>query len=111
LLIGLERIPRRQPRRAHRELGVLRNNAELFLTLERHLAILVPAHIELAFELRDPILRRVMRRMRRARCHIEEERPLGRDASDPAYPPYGMVGQVRRQVVVWLGRGRAEIAL
>ena len=64
--------------RPRRELGVLRDDPELLLVGKDLLAHFVPAHVELAFHLRDPFRRRVMRRVRATGHVIEEERLLRR---------------------------------
>ena len=109
LLVGVERVPRRQARRPRRELRAGRDDAELLLPLERLLAVLVPAHVELALELVDPLRGRVVRRVRRAGRDVQEERPVRGDALDLAHPGDGLVGEVGRQVVVRVGRGRDEV--
>ena len=111
LLIGVQRIPGGQSLRARRELRILRHDAELLLTLERLLAIFIPALVELAFEFGDPFFRRVMRRMRRAGRDIEEIRLVGRDAFRLAHPGDGLIGDVGGQVIVRIGRSRNEIAI
>ena len=83
LLIGLERIPFRQAVRPGSELGVRGDHAELLLVGENLLAQLVPAHVELALHLCNPLRRRMMRRMRAARDVIEEERLLWRGGIQP----------------------------
>ena len=111
LLVGVERVPRGQALGARRELRVWRDDAELLLPLERLLAVRVPAHVELALELVDPFLRRVVGRVRRAGGDVEEERLVGRDALDLADPGDGLVGDVVGQVVVRVGRGGDEVAV
>src|SRR5713226_3148262 len=66
LMAGVERIPRGNTRGAFSQLGVLRHDTQLFLTSERFVSDLIPALIELALEFGDPILRRVVRSVRRA---------------------------------------------
>ena len=71
LRLGRERVPLRQVLRPGRELGVLRDHAELLLVGEDRLTQLVPAVVEQMHvaDLVDPLLRRVVRRSacRRAR--------------------------------------------
>ena len=61
LLIDVERIPRREARRAFGELGVRWHDAELLLSGQRFFAVLVPAHVELALEAGNPVGRCVVR--------------------------------------------------
>ena len=64
LFLGSERLPFRKlctavfglPIRPRRELGIRRNHAEPLLVREYLLAQRVPAHVELALELLDPLL-------------------------------------------------------
>src|SRR5208337_4547716 len=65
LVSGVERVPCRQVGWARGQDGILRNDAELLLPRESLLAQLVPALVELPFELGGPFLRDMMRGMRR----------------------------------------------
>src|SRR5262249_54371301 len=76
LLVGIERIPCRQSSRSLGKLCACRDDSEALLPLDRLLAILVPAHVELAPELVDPVLRGMVRGVRRARRDIEQEWPV-----------------------------------
>jgi hypothetical protein len=87
-------------RREHRIGG---DDAQLFLPLERDLALLVPAVRELAFVPVDPLLRDVMRRVRGAGREVDEERLVGQQRFLLARPGNRLVGQVFGQVVP-LGR-------
>jgi hypothetical protein len=64
----------------------LRHDSELFLTFQRLLTVGVPALVELAFELRDPFLGRVMGRVGGAGRDIEEIGPIGRNRLGLAHP-------------------------
>ncbi len=79
LVVGVERVPRRNAGGALGELRARGHDAELLLPRERLLAHLVPALVELALELRDPLLRRVVRRVRGAGRVVDEPRLLRRD--------------------------------
>ena len=87
-----------------------RNDAEFLLPLESLLAIAVPAHVELAFEFVDPLLRRLVRGVGGARRDIEEE---GRSGSmlSPSAPRRSLVGEVGGEVIVRVVRPRDEVAV
>ena len=77
LLFGRERVPLLQQLiRPGRQLGVLRDHAELLLVGEDLIAQSVPALVEQMHvaDLLDPLRRRVVRRMRAAGHVVEEER-------------------------------------
>jgi hypothetical protein len=63
-MIGVERVPSGDSGRAFRQLGICRYDALHFLFFKNDLAHLVPADIELPFEFCDPVLWRVMGRVR-----------------------------------------------
>ncbi len=96
---GADRVDRRQ-------LGVLWNDAELLLAGERLLAHRLVAHVEPAFELVDPLLRGVVRRVAGTECVVEEERLLRGDRLRVHDELDRLVGQVDAQVVALLGRAR-----
>ncbi len=73
-LVGGELIPVLDGLRLLGKTGSRRNDARRELTRERLLAELVPAHVELALPLLDPILRHVMGRVRRSRCLVAASR-------------------------------------
>ena len=58
------------------------DDAEPLLVVEDLLAKLFPAHVEFAFELLDPFLGRLVRRVGPARHVIEEEWLVGRRGVD-----------------------------
>ena len=74
LLLGIERIPRRNPPASVGEPRVRRHDAEFLLSRQGFLAHLVPALVELTLVFRNPFLFRLVRRVCRARCVVEEER-------------------------------------
>src|SRR5262245_61597173 len=55
-MLGWNAVPGRQTGRARRGNRVRLDDAELLLTFKRHLAVSVPTHVELAFELVDPAM-------------------------------------------------------
>jgi len=73
LLLRGQRIPRRDFLWPRRQLRTRWDDAHFELALISLFAILVPALIELAFELINPGLRNVVRRMGRARSELDEE--------------------------------------
>ena len=101
LLVGVERIPRAE---CPSDRGVSfvfgGTTPSFFCRAKRLLAHLVPALVELALELRDPLLRRVMRRVGRARRVVGEERLVRRDGVLHADPLDGVVGHVLVEEVV-----------
>ena len=108
LLVGIEAVPGRNALGAFRQFRVLRDDAQLFLSRQRFLAQLVPTLIELALELRDPLLGRVMRRVGRARRVVLQPGFVGRDGVEHADPLDAAVGQVLVEVVVLGVMGRLD---
>ncbi len=96
-------VPRRDLLGPSRQLGVLRNDAQLFLPREDLLAQLVPALIELAFVLVSPLFGHVVWRMGGARREVHEERLVGHQRLLLAHPGDRLVGQVFGEVVALLG--------
>ncbi len=78
LLVRRQRIVRGDLLGPGRELRVLRDHAERELPAEAFLAVLVPPLIELTLELVDPLLGRVVGRVRGAGRVVDEERAIGR---------------------------------
>src|SRR5581483_8806960 len=89
-----KRIPGGNLFRAHGELAVLRNHAELFLTRERLFAKLVPALVELAFVLVGPFLRDVVRRVRSTGSKIHKERLISGEQPLLPYPRDGAIRHI-----------------
>ncbi len=89
-----------------RQLGVLRDEAELLLPGEGLLAHRLVAHVEAALVLVGPLARNVMRCMAGAGRVVEEERLLGRDRLRVHDELDRLVGEVDRQVVALLRRFR-----
>ena len=107
LLVG-QRVPGRQARRERVELGVGGNHAELLLALKRLLANRVPALVELALVLLDPLLLGVVRGVGRPRGVVTEERLLGGDRLLHSDPLDRLVGHVVVEVVVGLAEIRFD---
>ena len=78
LLVGRQRFPLRQVIRPGGELRVRGNHAQPLLVGEDLLAQGIPAHVELALELVDPLLRRLVRRVASTGNVVDEERLVGR---------------------------------
>src|SRR5262249_59959504 len=92
--------------------GVLcvgREHTEALLPLDRLLAIPSPAHVELALELVDPLLRSAVGSVRCAWRNIEKERPVRRNGFDPAHPSDCVVGNIHCEMVVRVSRGRDQV--
>ena len=100
---------------ARRELRIGRDHAELLLAREDPLALGVPAVVELAGVLVRPFLRDVVRRVRRTRREVHEERLVGHQRLLLAHPLDRLVGHVAHEVVallrgaIGLDRGRALV--
>ena len=99
-LIGWQRVPGGQVFRPLAQLRVGRDDAQLLLALERFNSHLVPALVELALVLVGPLLRHVVRRMRRPGCVVDEERLVGRHRLLRLDPVDRLVGHVHGEVVV-----------
>jgi hypothetical protein len=97
-------VPRRDVVGPLRQFAVRRHDAELLLAGESFFAQLVPALVELALVLGDPVFRHVMRRVRGAGREIDEKRFVGRDRLLLADVADCLVGEIRHQVVALLGR-------
>ena len=110
LLVLRNAVPRRHPRIARRELGLLRNPSLLFRPREHALTILVPAVVELAFVLVCPLLHDVVRSMDGAARPVHVEGLVGLEGFMPAQPPDRIVGKIFAQVIALLGRaGRSDV--
>ena len=109
LLVGRERAPVLDRLGLRRELRAGRHHAELDLAGESLLAQLVPALVELALVLGDPLLRHVMRRVRRARGEVHEERPIRGHRLLELHPGDRLVGHVGHEVIVRILRHLHQI--
>ena len=90
-----------------RQLGVGRDHAQLLLPREGALPRRVPAVVELAGVAVGPLLRHVVRRVRRAGGEVDEERLVRHQRLLLPHPAAGPVGEVLGQVVGALhGPGR-----
>ena len=108
-LLGVVQLrPRLDHRVSWRELGVLRDDAELLLPLEGFLANPVPTLVKPAFVFLDELLRGVQRGMVRAEGEVGEERPPGVGLLLIADVGDGAVHQVFGQVVARTGGGIDE---
>ncbi len=106
LVPGLEVAPRRHPRRTFRERGARGDDAELELTRVDPVAQRVPAVVEPAAVPRDPVLRRVVRRVAGTGAEVEEERLRAVDVAEVTEVLDGAVGEVLTEVVALLHRLR-----
>ena len=97
-------VPGRDLGRPRGQLGVGGDDAQLLLPREGLLAQLVPALIELALVLVDPLLRHVVRRVAGARREVHEERLVGHQRLLLARPLDRLVRHVLGEVVALLGR-------
>ena len=99
LLIGRQRVPFFQVIRPGCQLRVGRDDAKPLLIGKYLLAKGVPAHVELALELVDPFLGRLMRRMGAAGHVIEEERLIRIGGIELSQVGDRVVRHVRGQIV------------
>ena len=104
---GLAESQARHLLRPGRQFGVGRDDAQLLLAGKGLLAHLVPALVELAFELGDPFGRGLLRRMPGGGGIIDKERFVGGDRLLHLDPLDRFVGKVEIQVVV----GFAQVGL
>src|SRR5262249_42048072 len=98
------------------ELGSLRDDAEPLLVGKNLLAQLLPAHVELAFELVSPLRFGLVRRVSAAGHIIDEERLFGCRRVQASHILDGLVRHVRGQVVAglanpWKNRSRVLIKI
>ena len=111
LLQERKRVPLRQRIRPRGELGVRRDHAEPLLVGEDLLAQLLPAHVELALELVDPLLRRLVRRVGAAGHVIDEERLVGRRCVQAVHVADRLVRHVGGEVVAGLADPRKDLGV
>ena len=104
LRVVRERVPLGDVRRVRGELGARRHQAHLDLPRQGLLAELVPALVELALVLVQPLLRRRVRRVGAARGVVHEERPVRGHRPRALHPGDGLVRDVRAEVVVRVAR-------
>ena len=76
-----------------------RHHAQFLLIGEDLVAHRVPAHVELALELVDPFLRRLVRGVRAAGDVVDEERLVRRGCVQILQVPDGVVGHVGGEVI------------
>ena len=100
LLVGRQRRPVLDRVGLRRQLRARRHDAELDLAGEDLLPHRVPPLVEPAFVLRDPLLRDVVRCVRRAGGEVHEERPVRRQRLLVLHPGDGLVRHVSHEVVV-----------
>ncbi len=103
-LVGGERRPRRHPLGALRQHGVLGQEAEGLLPLQRGLPPDVPPLVEAAGVAVDPLAGGLVGRMARPAGEPGEERLVLVDGPQVADPGDGVVGQVLGEVVALVGR-------
>jgi hypothetical protein len=87
-------------------LGVRRHHAQLLLARQHLLAILVPAHVELALILLDPFRCDVMRRVHRAEGQPGEPGLVRLHRVVLRRPADGAVDEILGQVITLLGQAR-----
>ena len=97
-------LPGGDLRRALRQLGLGWDDAQCLLARERLGPKGIPALVELALVLVRPLLRHVVRRVRRAGREVDEERLVGHERLLLAHPVDGLVGHVLREVIAFLWR-------
>src|SRR5271169_6549701 len=101
---GWHFIPCRDFLVPHRELTVLRNDTQLFLTSKGLFAQLIPALVKLTLVLIRPVLRDVVRGVCGARCEVDEEWFVGNERFLLPNPVHGLVGHVFHKVIALFGR-------
>jgi hypothetical protein len=112
LFVGPQRVPWLDVGIARRQPRVRWQEAELLLLLEHLLAIGIPAVVEHAPVLGDPLLGCVVRRVHRAGAEVHEERLVGRDLLGIGDETDRAVDKVLGQVIALLGRpGRGDLVV
>ncbi len=104
LLLRRAILPRLDIRVMAGQFRILRDNAEFLLLLEDLLSIGFPAVVKLAFVLVGPFLRHVMRRVHGPGAEVHEERLVGRHLLGVGDEADGLVDEILRQMVSFLGR-------
>ena len=102
--LGVDLVPGRDFLVSRRELRIGRDETELLLHAEGHLALLVPAVRELALVFVDPLLGHMVRRMGGTGCEVHEERLVRQQRFLLAAPVDRLVDQILGQVVALFGR-------
>ena len=102
----VDRRPLLHPRRPGRQRRALGEDAELELSEVCRLAPGVPALVEPPTEALDPLVGRLVRRVRRPRGVPEEERSVGMGQAELPEVGDGVVRQVALEVIALLGRAR-----
>ena len=111
-LLVRQRVPGRHLVGPGRELGVLGDDAELLLALQRLLAVAVPALVEAARVLVGPVLGDVMGRVSAPGREVHEERLLLVLGPHPVQPLDRLVGhRVREVEVLVLGHADRRVVL
>ena len=87
------------------------NDAQPLLVGEDLLAHGIPAHVELALELVDPLLLRLVRRVASAGHVVEEERLVGRRGIELLHVADGLVRHVGGEVVAGLADPRKDLGV
>src|SRR5262249_5331733 len=100
LLVGGQAVPGGKLLGPRRQLGIGWDDAKLLLACQRVLADLVPPLVELALELGDPLLRSVMRSVRRACRVVSQERSLRGGCLLLTDPIDGVVRQIYIEDVI-----------
>ena len=110
-LVVRKRIPFRQDIRPFGELRIRGDNPQPLLVGENLFAHDVPAHVELALELVDPLLLRLVRRVASAGNVIDEERPVGLDSVELSHVLDRLIRHVGGEVVVRLADPRENLGV
>ena len=90
-------------------MGIRGDHAKPLLVGEDLVAHLLPPHVELALELVDPLLLRLVRRVRAAGNVVEEEWLVRSSRIQIAHVPDGFVRHVGDEVVVGLSDPREDL--
>ena len=107
-LVGGQRVPVRRNVGLGRELGVLRDDAKFLLAGQNLLAVLVPAHVELALVLVPPRFGELNRIMHALGRVVDKERLVGIQGLLCLDPLDRTIGEIGLIVVVRILRRRGE---